>query len=497
MNDPPPADDSIFKHMLRGSAWALLMRAALRGIGMVSTVVLARLLTPDDFGLVAMGSVVIGFLETSSQVGVGVLLIRQPKTTRDLCDTGWTIQLLQGLFIALGLVFAAPLASRYFEDPRLTAVMDVFAASILIGGASNIGIVLFRKELDFAKDFRFLIYARLAKFVVTVPLAFALRTYWALAIGALLGNVLSVILSYVMHPYRPRLSLARARDFWSLSLFMVPYNLGAFLNTKVHLLVLGRIASAPTVGAYHIASELSSMASLQITSQIGRALFPSYAKLTHDLRRLVEVFLHVLATASILLMPMGIGLSAVAEDFVEVFLGSQWSSSVPLVRWLAFYGIFLSLGELMTGRILLVTGHERLSATVVWVRLGLLVPAIVVAGFSWGVEPVAIAATGTSVLMMPIAAYSLTKVLPVTWGQIANALWRPAFAAAIMAVAIQWFHGDSTAPAILTLPRDVAIGVVAYVTVLLTLWWVSGRPAGPERAALTVATTRLRGRLAD
>ena len=131
----------------------------------------------------------------------------------------------------LVILIASP-ASSYFNDSRIEPVIQVLAFGIFIGGFENIGVVAFRKELDFLKEYQFGVYKKMLSFVVTVLLAFILRNYWALAVGIVFASFAGVLLSYRMHPYRPRFSLTRAREIWSFSQWMLAWRVGNFLNQK-------------------------------------------------------------------------------------------------------------------------------------------------------------------------------------------------------------------------------------------------------------------------
>lgn len=153
--------ESATHHLVRGSAWMIAARWAMRLIGLASTVILARLLAPDDFGVIAIALIVVGLLETVAYAGVDLALMRPGADSREHYDTAWTIQLIQGALIAGFLLLLAPWVSPFFSEPRATAVIQVIALRPLIMGLQNIGIVAFRKELDFAKDFRFTLYTKL------------------------------------------------------------------------------------------------------------------------------------------------------------------------------------------------------------------------------------------------------------------------------------------------------------------------------------------------
>ena len=183
MTEPHAATGSN-RGWLRGTAWMIGARWATRLIGLVSMVILARLLAPEDYGLIAMAMLAYGLLETIAYAGVDLALMRQGADTRAHFDTAWTVQLIQGAFVGVLLLVAAPLTAAYFSEPRAVAVIQCIALRSVIDGAQNIGIVSFRKELDFAKEFRFTLYSKLINFLVIVGAAFWFRNYWALVVGS-------------------------------------------------------------------------------------------------------------------------------------------------------------------------------------------------------------------------------------------------------------------------------------------------------------------------
>ncbi len=193
---------SLGSRLMSGSVWMIAMRWSMRLLGLVSTAILARLLTPEDFGLVAMAAIAVGLVEVFSQIGVELALIRHPNPQRRHYDTAWTFNLLTGLILGGLMVLVAPLAAAFFEEPRVEPVLWVLAAAPLVRGAVNIGIVDFRRDLRFAKDFQYNFITRIAGFVTTVTLALVFRNYWALVIGTMAHGVYGLIVSFFIHPYR-------------------------------------------------------------------------------------------------------------------------------------------------------------------------------------------------------------------------------------------------------------------------------------------------------
>ncbi|MFQ5635443.1 MAG: lipopolysaccharide biosynthesis protein [Gammaproteobacteria bacterium] len=479
--------------MLRGSAWAVAMRWGIRLIGLASVVILARLLSPEDFGVAAMGALTIGFISTFSELGVQMLLIREQNAGRDDCDTAWTLKILQGIFIAVLLVSIAPLAARYFGDPRVVEVLYVLSVGAVFEGARNIGMVLARKELDFAKDFRFNVYVRLISFGVTVSLAFGLRSYWALVVGQVLSALISIPLSFRMHAYRPRFSLVGARKYLRFSASIVPFQFGRYLAKKVDALVVGGYSGTQQLGVYNVASDLSAMLTQEILAPLGRGLMPNYAKLNHDPEQLAVAFGHVLRTSVAVVLPLGLGLSVVAADFVGLVLGDQWGAVVPLLRLLAVYSMLVALIHIMSSQILIVAGYERTSAVLTWVRLAIMIPIVIAGARGWGVEGAAAGALASAAIAFPLAVIVLVKSIPLSPRTVVSAYWRPCAAALIMAVIANRLAAGIDYSPFVRLLISASVGATAYVAALFGLWVISGRPRGIEQVVVDYVSAKRAG----
>lgn len=458
-------------------------RWATRLIGLVSMVILARLLAPEDYGLIAMAMLAYGLLETIAYAGVDLALMRQGNDSREHFDTAWTVQLIQGSFVALLLLIAAPLIAAYFSEPRALAVVQFVALRSIIEGAQNIGIVAFRKELDFAKEFRFMLYTKLINFLVIVGAAFWFRNYWALVLGSVSASAISLVLSYAMHPYRPRLSLAKASEIWSFSQWLVIARVGSFLNRRTDEFIVGGFAGTAAIGNYHLASDLATMPSVEVVMPMRRALFPNLAKLTRTPDDFANMVLNSFSTVAVLCFSVGFGLMAVAPEVVRVLLGQKWVDTIPLIQWLAVFGAFSGLALLLEVP-LWVSGRTNLAALQAWLELALLVPLAWIAVQSFGPEGAAAARAGVAAAMVPVMMYMTDRAGSVTFAQLFGSVWRPLVAAVIMATILQWLPLPGTLAVVIVLAAKVSLGAVLYPMLLGALWLMAGRPAGFEAATL-------------
>jgi lipopolysaccharide exporter len=468
------------------------MRWAIRGVGLISMVILARVLTPADFGIVAMSSLVSGLLAVFLDMGTWQLLLRMGDPDRDAYDTAWTLGLVQSCLMSIIVFLAAYPAALYFKEPRLVAVMQVLAAGNVLEGFSNIGVVMFRRDLDFRRDFTFNFVAKLLGAIPTVILALIFRSYWALVAGTLISNAIGVATGYVMHPFRPRLSLARWREFLSFSLWITPSSFANFLGQKADVFVVGYIGSAAQMGAYNVAAELSRMATAEVVTPMARALYPNYVKLKDDLAALTEAYLVVLRTVGIICFSFGFGVAAVGRDLVHVILGPQWDFAAPLMVWLSIFGAFSALQSTVAGHILVVLNRERVMFFITWSRLLLFAASVVVAARFGGVQGVAVAtALATAGLTLACMLY-LPRVLKVSTGRILLEMFSVFGAGLLMFVVVRLLHSDRIASPAVTLAIDALTGAIVFAAALSVSWVLAGRPDGLEKRIWGMMSNRVR-----
>lgn len=478
-----------------GAAWTVALRFSVRGIGLISTVILARLLVPDDFGLVGLAMMLQGILEIMGRFGFDLALIRDRNADRRHYDTTWTLTLIRNGLVAVLLFALAVPATKFFAEPRLEAVMYWVAVAMLLAGFENIGIVDFRKKLQFNKDFAFMIVGKLGSFLVTVPLAFLLRSYWALVAGMILGRFLRVVASYVMHSYRPRLSLAAWRELFAFSKWMLVNNIITYLNTRFVPLLIGKVSGIAALGLYNIAYEVSNLPTSELAAPVRRALYPGYSKLNEDPKRLTALFLDSLSLMLIVGIPLGIGISLTAEPLVLVFLGPQWIDAIPLIQVLAVYGaITISFGN--AGPAIVALGKPRLLAGIKMAVFVVLVPLASAATIWAGPIGAAWALLAAACLRVTLLVIVTRRLLDLRLTHVALSTWRIFAATLAMIGGVQalqqlWPTSQSVGTMALQLGAYVATGATVYCVTILGLWYLSRLPDGAERNI----TSLIRGRL--
>jgi polysaccharide transporter, PST family len=466
--------------VFNGALITVAMRWSDRLIGLVSMIVLARLLVPADFGVIAMAALVVGFIDMLLDLGVSQALIHNDKAEKADFDTAWTLRLIQASLTGVFIIFAAPLGAIYFNNPDITDVLRVMAISVFIGGLENIGIVKFQKEMNFGRDFKFFFLKRVVGFTVTLIAAVLLHSYWAMVIGSLSGRVAGVILSYGMHPYRPWFSFSRIREIWSFSQWILFKNIGVYFDTSIDRLLLGHKFDATVLGGYTIAGEVSALPTTELLSPLGRVLFPAFVEKRNDAVAFANRISLAFGVQGLVAIPTCLGLMFVAHDVVFVLLGEKWLFIVPIIQILCVTHLIGTIAH-SSGYALLALGKVKIQAVIIWIQfiLFLLVFFIVA---TTDVEHFAlirllVIAIGSvaliSVMLRQVRALSAVALL--------FQLVRPALSAIAMMIMLNVLHPIliDLIP-VIRLMFEIVLGGLVYVFFIGLMWHLMGRPEGAE-----------------
>jgi lipopolysaccharide exporter len=470
--------------MAKGAAWMVLFKLADRTLGLCSIVVLARLLNPDDFGLVALATAVIAILAVLGNFSFDVALIQRKDSDRTYYDTAWTFNVLIGACTGMVVATLAHPAATFYQDSRLADVMYVLALCPIIGSFEKIGVVSFRKEMQFHKEFAFMLTKKAVSVVTVLTLAFALKTYWALALGILVSTTAGAALSYVMSSYRPRLSLGRRKELMNFSSWTLVHNLLNFASTRFGDFVIGKTSGAAALGTYGLALEVATLPTTELGAPINRAVFPAYAKMSHDRAAMQNGYLRVLGILALLTIPAALGIAAVAPVLVPVIFGAKWLAAVPLLQILAAYGLIQALQN-NVGPLYYAMGKPRIAALMALAYNFLMIPGIVFGSLHWGSTGAAIALLVASIVIVPINVSLALWMLKLRVWHFAAEVWRPACAGAIMLGVVlavrQQLRSVTDFPGPLaTLIILVLAGGLTYLAAIALLWTMTGRPTGAE-----------------
>lgn len=474
---------------IAGAFWTIGMRWAVKGIGFINTAIMARLLVPADYGLVAMAMIVVGLIGAFLDMGTEVALLRKDQVSRDEVDSAWTLQVLQGAVVGVIIAMVSVPATIYFEEPRVAPMLWVLGACVAVGGLANVGLVLAQKELNFRLEFLHSVAAKVLSVVATIIAGLALGDYRALLIGIATGYVGGTLLSYLMHPYRPRWNLREARSIWQVSKWLMVGSMGGYLLGKADELAAARIGTTAEFGTYNVGADLGSLPVTSIGPAVMQSMLPVLAKLEGQPERTNAAITKVIRALNTITLPLGVGVAALAAPIALVVLGPKWLDAAVFIAIFALCGSArFTVNPL--GAQMVLRNHTRISSRMVWVEFAFFIAGALVLAPPYGITGLAIARLTALVSNATVIAWTARHYCGINLRPIAYALARPMLGAALMAGVITLVIQPLQLP-LAQLVAGAAAGALFFVAWSFLTWHAVGRPEGLESTLVDMARQRL------
>uniref|UniRef100_A0A831ZNB2 Lipopolysaccharide biosynthesis protein n=1 Tax=Desulfacinum infernum TaxID=35837 RepID=A0A831ZNB2_9BACT len=467
------------KELAKSGLWVLSISHSIKILAFFSTIILARLLGPSDFGIVAMATAVVTLVEMLGDFGFHVYLVQKQDLKDEDLNTAWTFQLVLALLEACALTVCAPFIARLYREPRLSPVFYALAATVTVGGFRNIGIISFQKELKFQREFFLRVPSKILAVSASLACAYATRNYWALIVGIFAQRLTEVAASYLLSSFRPAFSLRGTRELFRFSKWLYWNTTLSFLLQRSPDLILGKIAGKDAVGLFSVSHSLATLPTSELADPIARAAFPSYVKLKNDRSLLRDGYVKVLSLMGFFAIPLGVGIVALADILVPVLLGAQWSSAAPLLRILGVAGIVKTL-QSNTGSIFLAQGRPQAVTALLILRVVVLVPMLVVLSSRTHAEGAAWAYLAAEAMIAPMVFCYVFKSFKIKWMSAMRIFLRPCVASLVMVLALNGTMASGMINGLLersfgALTILVLVGFITYLCAAFGLWLVCGR----------------------
>jgi O-antigen/teichoic acid export membrane protein len=455
---------SVKSRVLRSGMWVGLSEVGLSVLGLVRSVVLARLLTPDIFGVMGLAMIVVRAIETFTRPGVAQALIARQQDFDKACNTAFTMLVVRGFLLAALLAAVSPWIGDFYESPTLPLMLQVLAGVFILSGFRNINIIARQRELEFRSLTYLAQTSNIIGTIVTISVAWWLRSVWALVIGQLVGAVLRLVLSYVFIPGRPRFEFDRevARDLLHYGKFITGSSMLLYIATEIDSAVIGKVLGHAELGYYTVAFAVVHMTTTQLAKVAAGIMMPAYSKLQSDLPALRNAYLRTLGLVMSAVLPASLGLVLVAEPLVRVVYGEKWLLAAVPLQLLAMFGLFRSLAA-FTGYLFEGIGQPKVAFTMAGVRLAVLLPLIVPATMYYGLAGAATTVSAGMAAQWVVGLFYLHKRLGVGFGKILRTMWQPVWTAALMGLAAWGMMLAVDANQVWGLLATVGVAAVVYL----------------------------------
>jgi|Deesub1362A_J573_1020465.scaffolds.fasta_scaffold03692_3 O-antigen/teichoic acid export membrane protein len=368
------SDRKLSQQIAKSGFWVFTIRFIHQFFYLARLIILARLLTPHDFGLLGIGLLAMMTLETLSQTGFQEALIQKKENVETFLNSAWTILIIRGIILFLILYFISPFISAFYNAPSVTLVIRIIGLAILLQSFSNIGVIYFQKELEFNKQFILQASGTLADFCVSVTLAILLRNVWALVWGLLVGHGVKLIVSYIVHPYRPKICFNKEKtlELFRFGKWVLGGSIIIFLLLQGDDILVGKLLGLTALGFYQIAYKISNTPATELSRVISTVTFPAYSKVQDDINKLKQYYFEILQlTAFFSFLLAGI-IFTLAPEFTSLLLGNKWAPIIYITQLLSIFGLFRSLNATF-GPVFYATGNPYILTKVAFYQLVVLV----------------------------------------------------------------------------------------------------------------------------
>jgi O-antigen/teichoic acid export membrane protein len=455
--------------------WSVLLRLGAHLGGLAQALILARLLSPREFGLFGIAMLLLTFLETFSEPGFRDALIQRRSDIQDHLSTMWTVSVMRGVVLALLMVLLALPVASFFQEPEAAQLIAAAAAVPVANAVTNPATLYFQRELTFQREFRFRIAGVVVGLVTGILSALLLRSAWALVLAAVASAVAQSFASFAAHSFRPRLELHKERlqemarfGKWVTGASMLKYVIGTLPDY-----VVARLAGSASLGHYQMANRLASMLSSEVLFVLRRVAFPAFAQLQGDQTRLVHLYLRSQRVIAVVVFPLYGLIIALSERIVSVLLGPAWVSIAPVLQLLAVVALLQSVGAY--GELLRAVGRPKVITVLSLLRLAIIAVSVVPLVQNWGLQGAAAALALSTVVVQPLVLRRAFTAVGCRTRDFVRAVLPSAIAAVLMGLLLasteQAFPNGLVALLLLA-----AVGLAVFATTALLLDWAAGRP---------------------
>jgi len=453
-----------------GARWTLLSYAVSKGLTVATTIALARLLLPSDFGLVALALLTIGALSQFNDLGLGGVLVLRQDLDRRAQGTILTLMLGMSAGIAAALFFLSGVVADLFDQPQLAAVLTVLAVIPLFGGLNWFYEALLQRELEFSRRVAAQVTQSVSYAAVALTMALFGAGVWSLVAGQVAGALAYATVLVAVAPQRvlPRFDRREARAVLGAGRGFMAQGGLAFIQTNADYLVVGRTLGATQLGFYSMAYRMSDLPYQGIADPIAKVTFPGFARMRARGEDVRPAFLSTLRLVALVTCPLGILLSGAADPFTRALFGENWLPMIAVLNvlglWAAIRTVQVTIAWLLNS-----VGEAGLMALISALVLLPLIPGLAVAGVFGGIAAVAWVVLADIVVSLLVLAYFADRRAHVSlrsqWLAIKPVVIASPFAWAAARAAAE---ASSSAPPLLSLVAAVAAGGVAFLA-LVTL----------------------------
>lgn len=439
MSNSNESSQQLKQKAMRGVVWSVAEKGGAQATQFLTFLVLARLLSPDAFGLISLANVFIHFVQALINSGFSEAIVQRKDLEPEHLDTAFWVNLGIGTAITAVGIFAANAIAIFFKEPALTPIIQCLSLNVFIKSLADVQQAILRRKLHFRGLTVRRVVGLIAGSVVGITMALMNFGVWSLVVQTLVANLVGVILLWKISGWRPgfKVSKSHFKELFSFGINVFGISIFVFLNRRGDDFLIGYFLGPTALGYYTIAYKIfvTVMQVLQEATQ--KVSLPTFSKLQGDREKLLRAFYTGTRVVSFVGVPAFIGLAMVAPEFIQIAFGEQWLPSVPVMQILALNGVLVIVMS-FSGPSIMAIGKPSWNFRLLFVNTVVKVPAFLIA-VEYGIVWVAAALVASNYLVWPLYLWALKRLLSVKFITLFNRLAAPVVATLLMVGALAGF----------------------------------------------------------
>ncbi len=482
--------DGLKKLFFSGVLWNAVGNMGAQGIQFITTLVLARLLIPEEFGVVAMATSFTLLAGVVNQLGISPSIVQKKDITESHLTSAFWANILMGIILCLITIGVSDFIADFFNNRKVQPVLCVLSFTFFIGAVKIVNTALLVKELQYRK-LSYIVLAEMASNgILAIILAFLDFGVWSIVAGRLVGIFIGVVVTFCLNKWRPSFyfDIIAFKELFSFGIQVMCSSFLSYFITTLDNIIVGRYLGAVALGVYSIAYNIVTLPQKKISSIVTGVAFPAFSRIQDDRERILYGYIKILNMLSFVIFPILGGLFSIAPEFILFVLGERWSGAIIPLKILCFVGVLKSVGSTV-GSIFLSQGRPDIELKLDMLYTIILFGALMT-GKKWGLPGISYALCIVGFLMQIIIFYSVSHLIKCRLITIYRPIIRNfimMMGMIIMVLQFKMFIASFGLDTIMILILSVIFGVIMYVLIA----FIGNKETLKELLKITGCTTQL------
>lgn len=451
---------------VKGIGWSGISQIITQGFQFTVKIVLARLLLPDDFGIIGMALIFTALMQTVNELGLSAAIIQRKDINNTHLSTSFWISILMGLILCAVTIISSPFIAKFFKKELIQPVINTLSIGFILGSFGTVHRTLLAKKIDF-KNIA-IVEAGVAAFsgIASIMLAFFGFGVWSLVIGSLMGSLGRSIVLWIICPWRPStiFDMKSFKELFGFGKNVMGSRILNYIDSNADYLLIGKFLDATSLGLYTLAYQMAIFPLSKISSIIARVSFPAFSAIQNDNAKLRMGYLKLIKYTSLITFPLLAGLAVIAPELITIVIGEKWIRMILPLQILCISGALKSIGT-HVGSILLSKGRSDIQFK--WnIFTSIIIPSAILIGVRYGIVGVAMAVTIMSLSLFLIIQKITNSLIDLNLYDFFKALYPATICSIILIISVLVFQRLSLFLFLqgnMSLISSIIIGAVFYV----------------------------------